>query len=438
MTALYFATTCPAPGVYADFITISSAAALSAGNAPVSFNFLQGAMLASSKLRQNATRTDLLARYGSPAIHSICQGLGFGIPTAGLTLTVSAGHAICDGVIELPTDRTLVVPNNTDRVYVWMGPGTPTSVPVLDFTVTKTPPAGNQTFLGSVATTSGNILGGDTSGVFYNKGGLAYRVVGDTAVPTDVPASNITFLTRNSASPPQTYLWDGNQHGMASITSIPTPSTASFTNPMNSVGDMIIGGTSGVASRLGGGNGTAGQVLTYGTGGPVWATTASFANPMTTAGDVIYGGASGLPTRLPKGTAGQYLISTTGAPAWTSNVGAFEPFFGGAGVVIPVGQQWYIEAPFACTLTGWSIFPDPGVTGSIAFDIWKDTYANWPPTIADTIVASAKPAITAGVKNQSNTLTGWTTAVASGDVFIINVDSCATFTQCTLVLKYAR
>lgn len=44
-------------------------------------------------------------------------------------------------------------------------------------------------------------------------------------------------------------------------------------------------------------------------------------SPMTTGGDLIYGGASGAATRLGNGTVGQYLTSagTTAAPTWTTS-----------------------------------------------------------------------------------------------------------------------
>lgn len=44
------------------------------------------------------------------------------------------------------------------------------------------------------------------------------------------------------------------------------------------------------------------------------------ANPMTTAGDIIYGGTSGVATRLAKGTAAQVLTMNTGAtaPEWAA------------------------------------------------------------------------------------------------------------------------
>jgi hypothetical protein len=42
-------------------------------------------------------------------------------------------------------------------------------------------------------------------------------------------------------------------------------------------------------------------------------------NPMDSAGDLIYGGASGVPTKLDSGTSGQILVSGgAGAPSWTN------------------------------------------------------------------------------------------------------------------------
>ena len=46
-----------------------------------------------------------------------------------------------------------------------------------------------------------------------------------------------------------------------------------------------------------------------------------------------------------------------------------------------------------------------------------------PPTVADTITASAKPTLSSATKSEDTTLTGWTTAVTAGDVFGFMVDS---------------
>ena len=68
-------------------------------------------------------------------------------------------------------------------------------------------------------------------------------------------------------------------------------------------------------------------------------------------------------------------------------------------------------------------------------DMWKDTYANFPPTLADTIAGTEKPTITAGIKNQDLSLSSWTTAVAAGDILGFNVSSSDTVTGVVVVIR---
>jgi hypothetical protein len=66
--------------------------------------------------------------------------------------------------------------------------------------------------------------------------------------------------------------------------------------------------------------GTEGQVLQIVSSVPAWATFSALTNPMTTVGDLIVGGASGAPTRLAAGTAG-YVLTSGGAgvaPSWSA------------------------------------------------------------------------------------------------------------------------
>lgn len=104
----------------------------------------------------------------------------------------------------------------------------------------------------------------------------------------------------------------------------------------------------------------------------------------------------------------------------------------GSGVALTTGVKGYKTFPVAGTITGVRLLADQ--SGSIVIDIWKDTYANYPPTVADTITASAKPTITTATKSEDTTLTGWTTAVAAGDVFGFNIDSITTITRIVLEL----
>lgn len=99
-------------------------------------------------------------------------------------------------------------------------------------------------------------------------------------------------------------------------------------------------------------------------------------------------------------------------------------------------KKLYYPIPFACTITGWEMVAD--VSGSVVVDIWKDTYANYPPAVGDTITGSAKPTITTATKAQSSTLTGWTTSLAAGDYLEVNVDSVTTITNVTLTLIVTR
>lgn len=104
----------------------------------------------------------------------------------------------------------------------------------------------------------------------------------------------------------------------------------------------------------------------------------------------------------------------------------------GGGVAITTGIKGYISIPVAGTIVRSRMLAN--ISGSAVMDVWKDTYANYPPTVADTITAAAKPTIVTALKSEDTTLTGWTTAVAAGDVLGFNVDSATTITRLTLEL----
>jgi hypothetical protein len=139
-----------------------------------------------------------------------------------------------------------------------------------------------------------------------------------------------------------------------------------------------------------------------------------------------------------QGTTGlQGLQGTTGIQG-TRGVadGTITFIIDGGGSVITTGLKGYLEIPFGCTITKWTVLND--VSGSITIDIWKDTYANYPPTVADTITGSAKPLTTTATKGQSSTLTGWTTSISSGDILAFNVDSVTSVTKATISLSVSK
>lgn len=108
----------------------------------------------------------------------------------------------------------------------------------------------------------------------------------------------------------------------------------------------------------------------------------------------------------------------------------------GGGSAITTGVKGFVQIDFACTIDSVTLLADQ--SGSIVVDIWKDTYANYPPADADTITASAVPTITTATKSTDATLTGWTTSIAAGDILGFNVDSITTCERVTLALKVTR
>jgi hypothetical protein len=84
----------------------------------------------------------------------------------------------------------------------------------------------------------------------------------------------------------------------------------------------------------------------------------------------------------------------------------------GAGSVITTGDKGWIAIPFACTIIAARMFADQ--TGSIVVDVQRATYATYPTFTS--LTASAPPTISAAQKSQDTTLTGWTTALAAGDL----------------------
>jgi len=85
-----------------------------------------------------------------------------------------------------------------------------------------------------------------------------------------------------------------------------------------------------------------------------------------------------------------------------------------------IENTWW-RAPYDCTIIGWVVTGDD--VGDIVFDVWKDVFANFPPTVADTIAGSEKPTLSSARTNSDLSLTTWTTTVSKGDVFFFNIDS---------------
>jgi len=108
----------------------------------------------------------------------------------------------------------------------------------------------------------------------------------------------------------------------------------------------------------------------------------------------------------------------------------------GGGSTISTGISGDLEIPFGCTIEQVTMLADQ--SGSIVVDIWGEQYSLYPPTVADTITASALPTISTDTDSQDSTLTGWTTTVTKGDTFRFNVDSVTSIQKLTLTLRVRK
>jgi hypothetical protein len=139
---------------------------------------------------------------------------------------------------------------------------------------------------------------------------------------------------------------------------------------------------------------------------------------------------------LPRGSNGDVLTLASQIPSWVSGSRLVGITVDGGGSAITTGVKGFVMVPYTGTITKSTLIStDASVTScSIVFDVWKDTYANYAPTVADTITASAKPTLSSAIKAQDSTLTGWTTSVTAGDILGFNVDSVTSCTRVTLML----
>jgi len=110
-----------------------------------------------------------------------------------------------------------------------------------------------------------------------------------------------------------------------------------------------------------------------------------------------------------------------------------EMIIDGGGSVITTGFKGYLNVRTKVEIVGVRVLAD--VSGSIVIDLWVDSYANFPPTVADTITASAKPTLSAAQKSEDTTLTGWSKTLNKGDVIHVEVDSAATVKNVNIGLE---
>jgi len=91
----------------------------------------------------------------------------------------------------------------------------------------------------------------------------------------------------------------------------------------------------------------------------------------------------------------------------------------GDGVNDPATGVWdYYRLGYSGVIRGHELTAPASST--VQIDAWLDTYANYPPTDADSIFSGSEPALSAGTKDQDLT---WNIVFNKGDYLGINIDS---------------
>lgn len=239
MAATLLATQVPAPQVASNFVILDDAEnTTGADGAVVLRTYAQGQSIISTSLNRNAAAQELLGRYGGGA-RGVARGLALSIPGGGgLSMPVSAGHAVNDGVVEIPANTTITPASGASNVrcHIWLHQdGTLESVET-----SLTPPTGQPVYLGScmVSTLGPSIASVDTSGVMYLSGGIPWRETADVGMPLDTPSSSIIFLHKTTTG---WYLWTGTYY--ATLGPLPA-SLKTVLTPEN----MLLGLTTGPGS----------------------------------------------------------------------------------------------------------------------------------------------------------------------------------------------
>lgn len=208
MSVTLLASQCPAPVVAATLTKMADAYTTApTPPVPTSLPVVSGDSNWGAKINRNLTGADLIARFGGGG-YAVAFGLGLSF-TTGLTLTIAAGQAMIDGVVEIAATTTQAIadshPGPTDRAWIWLLRSGVISV----VHNSLTPPSANCCLLGSCTTSGGNITAVDTSGVLYLRGGSLYRESADTGMPTDSPGANVLFVHKTTYLE---YLWDGAKY----------------------------------------------------------------------------------------------------------------------------------------------------------------------------------------------------------------------------------
>jgi len=107
----------------------------------------------------------------------------------------------------------------------------------------------------------------------------------------------------------------------------------------------------------------------------------------------------------------------------------------GGGSVITSGAKRNIRIPYNCRITSYELVGD--TFGDITINIYKSTYATYPPT-SNSITGGNPPTLNNQLQNRDTTLTGWTPTLTAGDYLGFNASGIEFLTEVDLVLTVVK
>lgn len=129
--------------------------------------------------------------------------------------------------------------------------------------------------------------------------------------------------------------------------------------------------------------------------------------------------------------------SVTATLASNFKVGSCGAIFTTVSGVVTNGTTAYAQVPYNGTITGWTLV-STNASGSCTVTVFKNTYANYPPTSPTDNIFTVQPALVSQIKNQnlSPTFVGSQATVAAGDWigFTISGVSLVSWVNLTLLI----
>jgi hypothetical protein len=134
------------------------------------------------------------------------------------------------------------------------------------------------------------------------------------------------------------------------------------------------------------------------------------------------------------GEQGDPGVGVPGAPGAPGATGAQQPLGAfwvnsafGVAVALPVNAvPRVVGGPYNIKRV---VVLTEGGPGSCVINVWKaNLSAHYPPLVTDDITGGANVVISSGTTHDDSTLTGWSTGVVTGDVFLFSLASTSTFT----------